>query len=281
MERSVESTARRAFAVFILLVVAGALGWYLAGSAQYTTYQIRTQDSVSGLLVDAPVEFHGVEVGKVQHINLADPRTVDILLQIRKEVPVTATTIATITTRGLANRGFMGYVYISLEDAGPGMSAATPLATLPGSSFPSIPATHPRLVTLDTTISQVNENVQAITTLAQTALDKQSLAALKQSLDDLQKITQTLAANNEKLGSIILNTERASNRIKPLLESGNDTVKAMQTQILPQAYKALSDLDNLSRSLGGLATKMNRDPSILIRGSNRPAPGPGEGNEGR
>jgi phospholipid/cholesterol/gamma-HCH transport system substrate-binding protein len=248
------------------------LAWVFLAFNRNATYQIATQDAVSGLITDSPVEFHGVEVGKVTRIELTDPRSVRILLSIRKEAPVTTATVATITARGLATRGFTGYVYVALEDVG---TDSRPLAALPGNPFPVIRTAPARSATLDTTISQVNENVRVITELLRSVLDEKTIVSLRKSVDNLRQVSGVLAANNEKLGSIILNTERASNQFKPLLESSNDTVKALQTQVLPEAYKALANIDTLATSLNGVATKLSRDPSILIRGSAAP-PGPGE-----
>jgi phospholipid/cholesterol/gamma-HCH transport system substrate-binding protein len=121
----------------------------------------------------------------------------------------------------------------------------------------------------------------------------------------LQQFTKVLAANTEKLNSIVANTERASHRFEPLLKSADDTVSdlqtkivpelnealtdlipllnssqntvsALQTQVLPEARKALLSLENLTTTLTDVATKINRDPSILIRGATPPPPGPGE-----
>jgi hypothetical protein len=72
----------------------------------------------SGLTVDAPIEFHGVDVGKVKNIRLVSPRSVSIVLSVDKSAPLTSATVATITSRGLATRGCTGYVYISLDDVG-------------------------------------------------------------------------------------------------------------------------------------------------------------------
>src|SRR5437762_8928469 len=131
-------------------------------------------------------------------------------------------------------------------------------------------------MTLYTTLNQVKDNFQVLTDLLVTILDTKTVASLKQSADSLQLATNVLAKNTEKLNAIVANTERASQRLEPLLESSHDTVRALQTQILPEAYKALSNLENLSTSLTDLATKVNRDPSSLIRGTAPPPPGPGE-----
>jgi len=271
--RSAESRARWAFAILLLLGGAAGAAWYALASSRYATYQVRTHDVVSGLMADAPVEFHGVEVGKVARVELVDPRSVNVLLHIRKDAPVTIATVATITSRGLASKGFTGYVYVSLEDDS---ADALPMADSPGNPYRQIRAAPSRSVNLDMAISQVNENVQSLTRLMQTSLDAKTIDSLKQSVDGMQKVTRTLAANSEKMNAIIANAERASNRLEPLLQSGSETVKTLQTQVLPETYEALANLDRLSTTLNGAAARIERDPSVLVRGTGKRPPGPGE-----
>ena len=302
MKYDINMKARLTFVAFLLIVtIAGAI-WHVFSENRYATYLVYTEDSVSGLIADAPIEFHGVDVGKVKSIKLINPRLVRILLSIGKAAPITSASVATITSRGLATRGFTGYVFISLEDVG---NDSRPLVTRPGEAYAIIPTVPSKVMTLDTTITQVNDNVRVVTELLQSILDKKTIVSLKQSADNLQQVTKVLADNTKKLNSIVANTERASHRFEPLLESshdavdalqtqilpdarqalsnldnllesGHDTVEALQTQILPEALRTLSNLDNLSTTFTGVASKINRDPSILIRGTVPPPPGPGE-----
>ena len=302
MANDINMKARLAFVGFLLVsIVAGAI-WYFHSVNQYATYQIYTGDAVSGLIADAPIEFHGVEVGKVKSIRLVNPHSVNIVLSIDRAAPVSSASVATITSRGLATRGFTGYVYVSLEDVG---LDSRPLTTRPGVPYPIIPTASSKVMTLDTTITQVNDHVQVVTELLQSILDRKTIGSLRQSADSLQQVTKLLADNTENLNSIVANTERASHRFEPLLqssddalrafqaqvlpdahqaltslenllESSHDTVTGLQTQILPEALRTLSNLDNLSTTFTGMAGKINRDPSILIRGTTPPPPGPGE-----
>ena len=272
MKTSAEHKARLAFAATLLLVALGAFAWYALDARRHATYEIRTPDPVSGLIPDAPVEFHGVEIGRVTRVELVDPRSVRILLSLRQGVPVTAATVATITSRGLATRGFTGYVYVALEDAG---HDARPLAAEPGEPYPLIATAPSQSASLDMTIGQVNRNVQAMTELLQAVLDPKTIASLKESADNLQQVSRTLAENNRRLATIVVNGDRASRQLEPLLKSSSETVTALQSQVLPEAYKTLSNLERLSNTLNSVATKVNRDPSILVRGSAAP-PGPGE-----
>jgi phospholipid/cholesterol/gamma-HCH transport system substrate-binding protein len=316
---SPEARARWLFAGLVLAVALAALGWWGIKEGRYATYEIDTHDAVSGLIASAPVEFHGVEVGKVERVELAGPQSVRILLHVDKGAPVTAATVATITSRGLASKGFTGYVYVALDDDG---SDLHPPAARPGSLYPQLRTAPSRSVNLDTAIAQVNQNVQYMANLLQTSLDantiaqlKQSvdgmqkltqaltdpktlaaltqsvdsmqkltgalsddktLASLQQSLDSMQKVTRTLADNSEKLNAIVQNTERATNRLEPLLDSGSNTARALQSQVLPQAYEALANLDRLSASLRATTNRIEQDPSLVIRGTGKRAPGPGE-----
>ena len=274
MKNDINTKARLAFVAFLLVSIVAGVIWYFFSASAYVNYQISTQESVSGLIVDSPVEFHGVDVGKVKSIQLIDPHSVKILLSIDKTIPITSASVATITSRGLATRGFTGYVYIAIEDVG---TDVRPLAARPGEPYPTIPTTPSKFMTLDATLNQINANVQVLTDLLQSILDQQTIASLKQSADSLQQVTNILAENSKQLNTIVVNTERASQRLGPLLDSSHDTVNALQTQILPEAHKALSDLETLTNSFTGVANKVNRDPSILIRGTTPPPPGPGEG----
>jgi len=317
MALSPERSARWAFGTVILIAALGASGWYAHHSMGYSKYLLRTNEAVSGLIADAPVELHGVEVGTVQRIDLADPRTVDIVLQIRRDVSITNATVATITARGLAARGFTGYVYVALEDDG----TDTRSVSVPANGrLPMIRSAPSRSVDVDTAISQVKEDVRAMSTLLRGLLDEQTVAALKGSADDLQHVTRTLASNsdrltaimanteratgmldektisslrqsvadlqvvthtlasnNDRLGAIIVNTDHATSQLRPMLQSGHEAIDSLQTQVLPQAYDALRGLEQLSGVMNKTASRIERDPSVVLHGRARPSPGPGEG----
>jgi len=315
MKIDVDMKARLLFVAFLVLLGAGALVWYLVAAARYAVYQIYTSDAVSGLIVDAPVEFHGVEVGKVKSVKLVDPHRVGVVVEVERGTPISSATVATIISRGVAARGFTGYVYVSLEDAG----AGTPLQARPGEAYAEIRTAPAKVVTLDTAVNQVNDNVQATTDLLRALLDKNTVASLRQSIDNLQRVTKVLADNSGKLESVIATAEHASHRMEPLLatsqrtvdamqdvtrrigplidagtdtartlqgasgrvgpllDSSQQTVDTLQSQILPQVSKAVNDLNALSATFTELANRIERDPSVLIRGSTPPKPGPGEG----
>ena len=315
MNLSTANRARLAFAIAVLLVVVVGALWFYQTSGRLKTYQILTEDSVSGLIAGAPVEFHGVDVGRVTKVELTGPRSVRILLEVEKDAPINSATVATITARGLATRGFTGYVYILLENVG---ADYRPLTAAAGKRYPQIPSLPSRSVNLDTAISQVNQNVQSLTELLRTMLDEDTIASFKLAVANMQEVTRMLADNQErlnaiianteqasgqlgplldsssdtvhalqqvshmlagnqqKLNAIIVNTEQASSRLGPLLDSSSDSVNALQVQVLPEAYRTMATLNRLSNSMNRLTDKIDRNPAILLRGSTPPPLGPGE-----
>lgn len=280
MKLSPETRARVAFGLLLVAGAAAGLIWYLLTVNRHTTFEVRTRDSVSGLMVDAPVEFHGVPVGTVKQVSLIDPHTVEILLSIRRDAPISGATIATVTTRGLAARGFMGYAYVALEDVG--TDSRLPVSQ-PGARFPVIPSAPTRSLAMDATVDAAKQDVQQLTDLLRSVLDRNTVASLKQSLDELQTIMQALTAHGRKLDAIIQNAQAASTnavaasrRISPLLESSQRAVETMQAELLPEADQTLVKLHELSNSLEEITAEIKRDPTVLVRGRKAPPPGPGE-----
>jgi len=316
MKPTADTTARLAFAALLLLAAGGFAVWYQLDADRYAAYQVVTHDPVSGLIADAPVELHGVDVGRVERVGLVNARTVDIRLRVRTGTPITRGTIATVTSRGLATRGFTGYVYVALDDDG---SDTRPVLASANESIPLIRAGPSRMVNIDTAISRLDENVGHMSELVRTVLDDRTVASLKQSAENLQGVTRTLAVNSDRLAAIIANAERASgmldtqtirsvrqsvanleavtrtlasnndrfatimsnaenasNQLRPLLQSGNAAVDSLQNQVIPEAHNALAGLESLSSSLSNTASRIDRDPSVLLRGRARPPPGPGE-----
>jgi len=316
MRPTPENAARLLFIGLVVLGLVGVVAWVRFDAARYATYRVLTQDPVSGLMPDAPVELHGVDVGRVERVDLVDARTVEIQLRLHKSAPITMGTVATVTSRGLATRGFTGYVYVALEDKG---DDTRPLAATAKDSAPSIRAAPSSSVSLDTTINRVREDVQRMSELLRNVLDERTIVSLKQATENMQSVTQTLAlnsnrltailanaervsgamdtrtvrslqqsvanlqavtgtlaSNNDRLATIMANAETASGQLSPLLQSGHEAVDSLYKELIPEAHTTLAGLQSVANSLNNTVSRINRDPTVLLRGRASPPPGPGE-----
>jgi len=254
--------------IFIVALCVGGLGvayWYCWSFGQYTTYQIETHEPVSGLITDSPVELHGVEIGKVTRIELIDARTVGIRVSVARNAPISKATVATITSRGLAARGFTGYVYVALEDTG---AEVGPPVIEPGQRYAAIPAAPPLTDTMDTTVADAVQQVRLLTQLIKSVLDEKTIVSLKLSLNGFQEIMATLVANNERLGSLIANVDHDSREIGLLLD--DKTIASLKRTLdgLQDITAMLTANDARLRSLLVNAEIDSRDIRPVLETSN-------------
>lgn len=268
MQRTIEKRAWVLFVVLLLAAAAAALAWWSGWGCGETTYELRTQDAVSGLIEGSPVEFHGVEIGYVRRVRLLDARTVQVLLRLRREAPVTTSTVATISGRGLATRGFTGYVYVSLEDAATGGAALT---RQPGDSYARIPTAPLQSVSLDTSIHELNDSVRSVIALLQDTLDPNTVRALKGSVANLEQVSGVLASDQAKLKTALANMERASARMLPLLQSGSEATRELRERLLPQAQDTLARIDSVAGTANAAIQHVDaagRELTPLVQSSN-------------
>ena len=289
------------------LLVAGIL-WLASGGAwqkKYDVYLAVEDESVAGLNLNAPVKYNGVDVGKVQAIQLdaATPKKVNLLFAIERGTPIKEDTIAILKTQGLT-----GIAYVELS----GGSVASPLLLAKaGASYPVIQTSPSLYARLDNVLSRVLVKLDSTSTNLNAFLSKDNQAAFQAILANVAVVTRTLADRKDSLNaglvdgaSTLKNTAKASARLDDLAERlgrsadaigqmgtevaqtsqragktidtvGSD-VKRFSTETLPEFERLLGELDNLSRALKLLTDQTRRDPSGLIFG-HKPVPnGPGE-----
>lgn len=208
MPLGVHRSARLVF--LALLAVAGAGVWYFLSPGNRIVYGLETHDSISGLREGAPVEMHGVEIGTVKRVRLADPQTVDVELSIDRNAPITRATRAVVTARGLAARGFMGYVYVALEDSGTDRSPVVPDAA---HRRPMIAAGEPQIDTLDTSTAAALHEMQTLTHLLRDLLDPAMIASLKETAGNAHELLALLVAHEDRLQSLAANLEQDTRQI--------------------------------------------------------------------
>jgi phospholipid/cholesterol/gamma-HCH transport system substrate-binding protein len=272
MDTQANYTLVGAFVILITAAIVFAVIWLSSGlsAVQYKNYLTYSQESVSGLSVDAPVEYNGVNVGSVKEISIdqVNPHLVKVLMRIDVKTPITNGTSAMLTSRGLT-----GVAFIALKDTGKDLR---PLTVLPGQDYPIIPTTPSIFVRLDTALTSLTKNFQKFTQSMRSLLDAENLHSFKQILANLNQVTRALSNNTQQLNSIMLNTVHASKQLTPLLENSSDAMKTLKMQTLPETYQVLSNLNDLSRNLKEVSEELKENPTILVRGRAQLPLGPGE-----
>lgn len=245
------------------LIAALVLGIYWLTSEHnkvYRTYEIYMNEPVSGLSVQAPVKFNGVDVGYVSAIQLnpVNPQQVDLLIQVEKSAPVNQSTIATLMIQGIT-----GITYIGLNATA---TEAPPLVAKAGEPYPVIRAKPSLLVELSTAVANVSGSIKNVSNLLGELLNDKNLHSIQTSLANLANITKVLS---EHSGDLIQNSNK-------LVKKGHSVLQNVSQQTLPNINQAADRLSSTLDSLQQLTNEIKQNPAVLIRGKKPPPPGPGE-----
>jgi phospholipid/cholesterol/gamma-HCH transport system substrate-binding protein len=245
---------------FIVVALATFFGLFLLwwtssfNRQVYNTYVVYMSD-VAGLANQAPVRYNGVLVGKVNKIQLdtENPEQVIVYLRIVQGTPVTTSTVAS-----LASQGITGVPYINLTAKAPN---APPLVALSGQPYPVIPS-EPALM------------AQALQTVKEAATDfkevSQSLKGIfdQQNTQNFKTILQNLSTASKQMPQMVTEIRQSAQQVSTLTSNVN--------QAMPSALELLDRLNAVSGNLETVTGEMKQNPSILVRGTNGPALGPGE-----
>jgi phospholipid/cholesterol/gamma-HCH transport system substrate-binding protein len=297
--------------VFVLVLGAGLIAgvqWFSSGGAYrkvYDTYHTYMSESVSGLSLDAPVRYRGVEVGRVRKMALApgNIQLVQLTLDIEHGAPVNQDTVAVLRVQGLT-----GIAHVELSGGGPN---SQPLAARPGEEYPVIRSGPSLMVRLDSAVSALLTNVNRTSANMNALMDEENRIAFKQTLAELRVLTRTLAARSAAIDSGLANAARTMGNTAQLTgdlprlverieksadgfdrmngeiaragASANNTLadaradlRRAADEILPEARLIASELREVTGNLRRFSEQLEQNPSVLLYGKPAGKPGPGE-----
>ncbi|HYN53112.1 MAG TPA: MlaD family protein [Methylotenera sp.] len=297
--------------IFVLLLstalIAGVL-WLASGGAfqkKFDLYLAIEDESVAGLNLNAPVKYNGVNVGKVQAIELDpnNPERVRLLFAIERGTPIKEDTVAVLKTQGLT-----GIAYVEL---GGSTMDALPLKAKGDEEYPVI-RTKPSFSTrLETMLTTVLEKLDHTTSNIDSLLGKENQQALQSILADIATVSHTIAERKTTIDAGIVsaartfdNSARATEQIGPLIEQIDRSAKAIEktsseaslavnsanktfdsvggdvsrftNETLPELQRLIGELNLMAGSLRRLSEQTERDPASLLRGRSTAPDGPGE-----
>lgn len=300
-----------AVGVFVLILgaalVSGILWLSTGGAARavYDTYYAYMDESVSGLNLDAPVRYRGVEVGRVRKIALA-PENIEqvrLTMDIERGTPVKVDTVATLRTQGLTGIGFI--------ELSKGLQDSPPLLPKAGERYPVIRSAPSLLVRLDAAVTALLTNVNRSSENFNALTDEGNRRAIAQAIADLAAVSRALAARSADIDSGLANAARTMentarlagemSRLVERVERSADAFDRMSGSVagtaanassalddvrtearrfaagtLPEVQRLVAELRDLTGSLRRFSEQLERNPSVLLYGRPAPTRGPGE-----
>jgi phospholipid/cholesterol/gamma-HCH transport system substrate-binding protein len=283
-----------------------AIIWFRGDARQFERYVLVSRYSVNGLYPQSEVRFRGINVGKVERLELdaADPRNILVFVRVERKLPVTRSTFAQ-----LGYQGVTGLAYVMLDDDG---SNPERLATSDAdpARIPVKPNVFDDLASagqvvlqqasqllerLNRMASEENEQRLASTLRNFEAASRQLEPALRTIPQVAERMNRILDRDNaERIKRTLANLERASGAITPFAEDSRRILGNIQSmserldrisgelsaqigeETLPRINLLVEELTRDSRDLRRVLQQVERDPRSLLFGRTPPAPGPGE-----
>ena len=296
--------------LFVLLLGGAWLAisvWLTLGdySKNYITYRVYIDESVSGLYLDAPVKYRGVEVGKVREIGLNPvvPDQVMLTLDVEAAAPIREDTLAELSVQGLT-----GIAFLELKG---GTLDAPVLTAKEGEEYPVIPSAPSFFARLDTSATALISNFNTLANNLAKWLDEEGRQSLREILANINTITAAIARRDNELEQTITNAAQmmangaeATEQLKPLLTQLETTavsvegmadsiaaagdsldqyidrsgsgVQQFSQQTLPELGSLVTELRQLANTLKNVSEKLEDDPTALLYGNTSQPLGPGE-----
>jgi phospholipid/cholesterol/gamma-HCH transport system substrate-binding protein len=303
MEEKVNFTLVGLFVIVLGTALIGGALWLGSGksySTVYDIYRIYMNESVSGLNLNAPVRYRGVEVGRVQQITLAPDNVeqVELTLGILHDTPIKIDTYAVLQTHGLT-----GLTFVELTG---GSREAAALKTIKGEPYPVIKTGPSLMRRLDTSVSTLLSNLNRSSENINALLDEDNRRAISHTLKDIEILSHTLAARHTTIDAglsnaahTLENTAQLSRDLPQLAERighGADAVDRMAGELakaagstgatmdstrqftsetLPEIHQLVGELHELAASLSRISNEIEQNPSVLLHGK-AAKHGPGE-----
>jgi len=293
--------------IFVLLLASGLIGgilWFSSAKSYlqaYDLYQTYMTESVSGLNINAPVRYHGVQVGHVQKIAL-DPNNVEqVLLTLNIDH---GTQIKVDTKAVLRSQGLTGLAFIELVGGGrdsPLLKAAK------GKLYPVIAAGPSLAFRLESTVLALLTNLNQTSSNVNSLLNVENQRMVKNTLADMALFSHTLATRSASIDASLVNAARTMENTAKLSQELPQLAQRVQrsadafdqmvgeftragaiatrtldhgqqftAETLPEIQQTASEIRELSRSLRRISSELEKDPSILLYGKTATERGPGE-----
>ncbi|MGY0618367.1 MlaD family protein [Lysobacter sp. A378] len=216
-------------------------------------YLVIFNEPVTGLSEGSSVQYNGISVGTVEKLSLApdDPRRVRALLRVQANAPVKTDTRAKMSMTSLT-----GSPIIQLTGGDP---ASARLADVDKSDFPVIQTEASALQNIADTANRLVARLDQV-------LSEENVARVSNSLENIEAMTGSIAAQREDLGALIVNAREASEQLQATLANTNQVVLDVDRELIQKLPQLVDKLDGTLTRLDSAATSADG-----ILGENRNA----------
>ncbi|MBE0612349.1 MAG: MCE family protein [Burkholderiales bacterium] len=307
MENRAHALAAGLFTLVLGAALAAVALWFNKDDIKLIPYVMTTLSPVTGLKVEAPVRYRGVDVGKVEDISIDAGKKgrVQIRIGVREGTPITSGTYAQ-----LGYQGITGLAYVLLGDDGKSThampsspDAITQIRMKPSlmddgevlfASFTEIAEKINRLLS-DENQGHVRRTLAGVEEVTQRAgVVTRKLEPTLQALPGLIAEAKNLAVDARasikkadhfigsanglalKLDQRVDTLAHAVASVETSVNEAGSTARAVNEETVPRVNALVDDLAKETHALGRVINTLGEQPQSIVFGTPPGRPGPGE-----
>ncbi|HEY4561028.1 MAG TPA: MlaD family protein [Lysobacter sp.] len=238
-----------AFTILVTVVLLLFALWAAKYSSdkEWQNYAVVFNEPVTGLSEGSSVQYNGISVGTVESLRLspADPRRVLATLRIQADAPIKVDTRAKMSQSGIT-----GSPFIQLTGGSP---SAALLVTVDRREMPVIRTEASALQNIADTANRLVARLDQV-------LSEENIAHVSNTLENIDNLTGSIAAEREDLREIIANARASSVELNATLAKAHNVVDDVDREL---ANRLPSLVGKLDRTLDKLESASNGANGIV------------------
>ncbi|MDZ7790242.1 MAG: MlaD family protein [Xanthomonadales bacterium] len=247
----------------VLLVLGALWSAQWASEAAWQELEVHFLQPVSGLSVGSGVHYNGISMGSVRDLRLSpdDPGRVIAVIRLDAQAPLREDTTARLSVSGLT-----GVSNIQLRGGSPD---SPPLKPAPERDRPVIIAEESSLQRLIESSEDIASTASQVMLRMLEFLNEENAERVATTLDNIDRFTEALTGESDRLGEIVDNLHRSSEQLVPLMREVRTTVADMSAT-LDRVEPALVEkfpqaADSLREAMARLAETAERIDRMVAR----------------
>jgi len=227
----------------VLVIIWLGMSRFLEKGQFYVSY---FDESIQGLVVDSPVKYRGVFIGRVDSISVApDSELIKVVLKID-----TGQTLDSNIVAQLKSVGITGSMFVELDRRAAGEPDQSPTLSFP-SEYPIVASKPSEISELLSNISQALNQIKALDLRGISEKIKLTLDSIHQKVSEaeVKRISMKLESSLDRVDRI-LDEQRLNN----IMTSVETTIQSMNT-LLNSADRSLERAENTISRVDGIVSE--------------------------
>ncbi|CBG40612.1 MlaD family protein [Helicobacter mustelae] len=243
-----------ALVIFIMI-----MGNFNLQKDEYTNYVVYTTKEITGIGVNTPVRFKGINIGSVTYVGFdkQNPDVVKIMVQIKKHIPIKEGSTLMADSQGLA-----GITFLTLKQS----NSKIFITGENGALLNFEPSLFHRL---STKANQASTDIIDILKDAKNVLNEKNIESVSHILTNIKILSANLNQTQKDIDRLTNNFDTLVNNLNKQIQSGDYNIKGILDPMILRLNMSLNYMDRFFKRGSGVLEKFERDPYNTLFGEQK------------